>query len=470
MYRLRADLGREVGDDGKLVALDDRAYGRRIDLGPATAALAASLDGRPLEALLDEVGREHGRARVENMLRRFILLGLVEEASAEVTARIAAVRSGEARLMPTVLAGSRFGCQGSGACCQGHRLGPLSDEDVARLEALGQGGAVITLARDDESEGRYLAQVDGRCTFLEDDNRCGLHRRHGAESKPGFCRLYPLELAATIEGLKLYDKGACATLARSARSGLPLAEQLVSARALAGTPPLTHPVVRFSDRLLYDYAHHLAFTRAAIALVERRAGSAGETLRALGRLAARLGEALAGFPLEAGEPERARDAALAAEPAALFAPVSLGLMQEGSEMLSIVLGDLEEVAAAPGVRAALGERLAGDMQAMAAAARARAALLSDPDAAPPARAPVDDETLRLSLSQQLFSTRSLVADRPMAGLLRMAVIAACAVAHDDLSLGHSLAVRLLEVKSAAGVLVQHEELAAPALEGMPLVL
>jgi Fe-S-cluster containining protein len=469
MFHLRADLARELDDEGRLVALDDRVYGRRIDLGPATAALAAALDGRPRDALLDELGRAHGRARVESMLRRFLLLGLVEEASPGTTARLAAIRSGEARLLPSVLAGSRFGCQGSGACCRGHRLGPLADEDVARLESLGHGEAVITLERDDGGSARYLRQVEGRCLFLEDDDRCGLHRRHGADSKPGFCRLYPLELAATIEGLKLYDKGACATLARSARSGLPLAEQLGEARAIAGTPPLYHPVVRFSDRLLYDHAHHLAFTRAGLGLVGRGAG-AGETLRALGRLALALGEALAAFPLEPGEPERARDAVLGADPAPLFAPASLGVQQEGAEMLSVVLADLEEVAAAPGVRAALGERQAGAMEALLAATRARALRLADPDAAPAPRAPVDDETLRLSIAQQLFSTRSLVADRPLAGLLRMAVVCACAATHADLSLGHSLAVRLLEVKSAAAVLVQHEELASSSLEGMALVL
>jgi hypothetical protein len=330
---------------------------------------------------------------------------------------------------------------------------------------------VVVLPRDDGEPARYLAQVEGRCGFLEDDDRCGLHRRHGADAKPGFCRLYPLELAATVEGLKLYDKGACATLARSARAGLPLAAQVAPAIALAGIPPLYHPVVRFSDRLLYDYAHHLAFTRAAIVLVGRSLAGAGRTLRALGRLAEALGVALAAFPLETGEPERTRDAVLGADPAPLLEDTSLGLMQEGAEMMSVVLADLEEVAAAPGVRAALGGRLAGDMEALVGRARATAAARSEPAGPPaPPRPPLDEDTLRLSLAQQLFSTRSLVADRPIAGLLRMAVILTCAAVHDDLSVGHSLAVRLLEVKSAAAVLVQNEELTRPVLEGAPLLL
>src|SRR5438132_192651 len=37
-----------------------------------------------------------------------------------------------------------------------------------------------------------LAFVDGRCTMLEGDGRCGLHARLGPEGKPDGCRSFPL--------------------------------------------------------------------------------------------------------------------------------------------------------------------------------------------------------------------------------------------------------------------------------------
>jgi hypothetical protein len=443
-------------------ALEDPAYGRRIDLGPATAALAARLDGRDVDALIEELARAHGgRARVESMLRRFLLLGLVEEASPGTASRLRALRAGEARLAPVVLAGARFACQGSGACCAGHRLGPLADEDVASLAARGLGDAVVALEREGEPA-RYLRQVDGRCGFLEDDAGCGLHRRHGAEAKPGFCRLYPLEVMATVEGLRLLDGGGCATFAVSAGSGPPLAEQFPAARALVPRlPPIAHPVVRHSDRLLYDFAHVLAFTRWAIALLDTRRAPAGATLRAIGRRLVELGEAFAALPLEVGEPERTRDAVLA-RPAELEPP-SGGLVREGAEMISVVAADLAELASGATVRAAFGERLAGEMAATLAAARDLT--LRESEGATTPRRDLD-ALLRLSFRTSLFGPQALVADRPFAGLLRMAVIAACARASRDESLGHSHAVRLLGLRAAQSVLVQHEELALSALDGL----
>jgi Fe-S-cluster containining protein len=459
-FHLRGDLGRVV-EDGRLVALEDPVFARRIDLGPATAALAERLDGRPTAELLAALAVEHGpRPRVENMLRRFLLLGLVDEAAVETRARLGALRRGEARLVPAVLAGARFACQGSGACCQGHRLGPLADADAARLEALGLADAVVQA-----SDGRFLAQIDGRCRFLEGDARCGLHRLHGAEAKPGFCRLYPLEVAATLEGMKIFDRGGCARIAQSARAGLPLAEQAPDVLALTGQAhDLFHPVVRLDERTLCDYAHLLPFARAAIALVGRRAAGPGASLRAVGRWLARFGSALASCPLEPGEPERSRDAVLAAEPAELFAAVPDGVEREGAEMLGVVLADLGELAATLG--ATFGARYAAAI--VATLSRARDACFAVAEGGAPPRHDAA-ELVRLSLAQQLFSTYTVVADRATAGILRMAVLAACAVTADDPSRAHSHAVRLLGVNAAAAVLVQHEELTPAALDGIALL-
>ncbi len=147
---LRADLARI--DEA---TLHDPLFDRRIDLGPATAAMVSLLDGRPLEEVAAALTGEHGpRARVDSMLRRFMLLGLIEGASPRTLARLRSVRGGEA-LPHVVLEGSRFACQGSGACCRDHRLGPLSDDDVGpparrrrgRAPARGGGGALPAAGR-----------------------------------------------------------------------------------------------------------------------------------------------------------------------------------------------------------------------------------------------------------------------------------------------------------------------------------
>jgi len=160
-------------------------------------------------------------------------------------------------------------------------------------------------------------------------------------------------------------------------------------------------------------------------------------------------------------------------------------MQEGAEMMSLVLADLEEAARGTAVRRAYGDRLAAEMAEVLAAARQAALRRSDPgaprDGAAPLVQPEVDDVLRLSLRQQLFGPRALVADRPVAGLLRMAVLctaavwgarrrAGAAVGAAELGAGHSLAARLLELGSAAAVLVQHEELAPSIFAGLPLLL
>jgi hypothetical protein len=157
-------------------------------------------------------------------------------------------------------------------------------------------------------------------------------------------------------------------------------------------------------------------------------------------------------------------------------------------MLTYVLSDLGALADGSIGSLSFGPRLRDEMAAALELTRRACEWLADPStAAPPAGAdvpltPACHDVLRLSLRQLLFGPRSLVADRPLPALLgaavRMAVAvwtararaAPAAAGPADLSRGHSLAARLLEVPAAAAVLVQHEDLAASILEGMALVV
>ncbi|MGQ0534681.1 MAG: YkgJ family cysteine cluster protein [Methanobacteriota archaeon] len=69
------------------------------------------------------------------------------------------------------------------ACCHDTEM-PLTEADRARLSAAGHDPA--RFAREDDGWLR-LANVGGRCHFLDAGGRCGVY-----EIRPEGCRLYPL--------------------------------------------------------------------------------------------------------------------------------------------------------------------------------------------------------------------------------------------------------------------------------------
>lgn len=108
----------------------------------------------------------------------------------------------------------RHRCDGTGGCCEGHRIGPLDDAFRERLpdvlEALGDPrpvegpGGVVEVG---EIEGRTVAWLrareDGRCAFLEDGGGCRIHGALGAAAKPLVCRLFPAVFVRTEDGVRV---------------------------------------------------------------------------------------------------------------------------------------------------------------------------------------------------------------------------------------------------------------------------
>ena len=91
-------------------------------------------------------------------------------------------------------------CDGCGASCQGHWIGPLEQgfvsETTARMPEL--------RAKYPQLEGKlpfvrivpndsalFLNSETGQCVFLDQDLRCILHKEYGAEGKPTICRMFP---------------------------------------------------------------------------------------------------------------------------------------------------------------------------------------------------------------------------------------------------------------------------------------
>lgn len=438
--------------------LVDALLDRTIDVDDTTADVARRLDGAtPWPAVRDAViALGHDGDDADTALRSLMLLHHVEGAGDELTARLVRVVGGEEAVSTSILAGARFACQGSGACCSAYSFGPLTDGDVARLDGLDLATAFpgLTPPFVDEREGaRYLRKRGDRCAFLADDHRCGLHRAFGAEAKPHFCRLYPLEAFATVDGLRIVDRGTCATFGVSARRGLPLVDDLPRVHALLDPPVLHHPAV-VVDRRAWDYGLYLRFTRAALDLADRDGEGALACLGAAGRCLDALSMATDRCPLEPGQPDATVDALLALDGALWFRPPRPAAAARGLQALATLVEALSE---AVGAAIERGEGAASTpvfREFRAAAAPLAAALRAEVEPGPAPRHADDvEEALRLSLRQQLFGQHAHVGGHAGIGLVRIGLVHVFALAGAraqagarplaaaDLGRGHSIANR-----------------------------
>jgi len=462
--------------------------GRSLLLDGAAAALAPLLDGATEWSTLRStlVERGHAEVTVDTALRRLLFLYAVEGAGDATVARIERVLRGEEALPTSILEGARFGCQGSGACCQGYAFGPLTDADIAGLDALDLAATFPHAAApyiDENENGRYLRHDGDRCVFLTPERRCGLHAAFGSDAKPGFCRLFPLESFATIEGIRVVDRGTCATFAVSSRVGLPLVDDLPRVRPLLRPPVLHHPVV-LVEEWPWDYAVFLRFTTAATTLVKRTIGTACETLMAVGNGLDAMIEAMADCPLEQGQPDAIVSDVLASDAASWYRTPPIETALVGTRAWSELFRALAAAA-----RAALdrGETHASAHELIELFERMAALLLTDSlvavappravSGAPSMRSEID-QALRISMRQQLFGSHALVRGHAPAGLVRIAVIQLLALAGaridageraltaPDLDRGHVLATRGFESGRFDAVLVEHEPQWRALLDGL----
>lgn len=418
-----------VSREGDHAVVSDPVTARRLDLGPIFPVLDR-LDGRPADAIIGELG-----PGADPVLRTLALLLLLDGPGAAHVARLRDLRAGRAPLPLRTLPEQRFSCQGSGGCCRSFVFGPLTDADVARVAALdltpwGLGPRFWEdHPRPDGRVDRFLRTTpDGRCLFLGEGERCGLHATYGATQKPGFCQLFPLSFHPTVAGLKVYDGGECASFPASARLGPPIAEIFAEQQDLLPAHlPLQHPVVHAG--LPVDTSWFLALQDTWVAGVEEAAPA--DTLRALGARFARWSAALRAFPLVDGEPEGTLAAALS-EPVAPWTPDDAGLPR--LRALAAELRDLFAAVDQSPNPPPFGKPLVAALRRLADGDP-----LPPPDADEPAR-------MRLSLRGSLFGHRALVEGRPGAALLRLALswlVARHVAAEHGPALGHMVAARRL---------------------------
>lgn len=465
-------------DDGKLA---DGLLQREMGLEPTAAAVAARLDGATawddIRAALVAAG--HDADDIDAALRSFLRLFLVEGAGDDDVARLVRMIKSDEAVSTTILAGARFGCQGSGGCCQGYSFGPLATEDIATLDGLDLAAAFPHVAApyvEDRDSGVYLRAVDGRCVFLAGDRRCGLHAAFGADAKPGFCRLYPLESFATVHGVRVVDRGTCSTFGTSARTGLPMVDDMDRLRPLLGAHVLHHPVV-LVDGEGWDHGLYLRFTAAADELIRNRRGTAPEALHALGRCLDALATVVGHCPLEPGQPDGLVDSVLATDEAAWFRAPRAEATEASVATVVTMLDRLAAVVLQTVIEGRARATTPRCREFVALVTGAAATLTAGPPA--PVRCTPDaDEALRISMQQQLFGRRALIEGHAGAGLVRLGLIQLLAlsgaradaggrpVTAADLSRGHMLAVRLLETGILDGVLVAHEPSWRLVLDGL----
>src|SRR4051812_15457228 len=90
-------------------------------------------------------------------------------------------------------------CHATGTCCQEYRV-PLTEEEQQRIEAQGWRPEDLGGHQPFRRHGWFRPRTflerrpDGGCVFLSPEGRCRIHERHGYETKPLACRLFPFVL------------------------------------------------------------------------------------------------------------------------------------------------------------------------------------------------------------------------------------------------------------------------------------
>jgi hypothetical protein len=431
------------------------------------------------------------QTEVERELRRLLLLGLLEGTCGSFREKLERIRNGE-RLPPIVLEGSRFGCQSSGECCRGYVFGPVSEQEKTRIESLHPAKAMPQLglkplfvaAGFNSGRPTYqLATLGEACVFLDQGSRCGLHRAFGPAAKPALCQLYPLAAVATIGGLKVYDRGECATFAVSAKTGDSLRENIPKIRALVNED-IYHPTVMLDEFWSCDYGVILALGQRLDN--EACANRPWQALHVIGHAIRDFILALTQCPIEAGQPE-AEIAALLSRLGSAFGIPDAAAAANASKGLSI----LANLAWAVGQQIAPTESLASafiestavlseicenwlNERPMSERASAATAIAMGSDA---------ELALTLSLRHMLFG-ELLLDDYLPAGLLRMALVLLLAtvgarlraldegeetVSARHLSFSHMVTKRKLNRPNPHLLLRASGEQAWPILDTLPLV-
>lgn len=171
-------------------------------------------------------------------------------------------------------------CHGCTHCCQEYQIN-VTDEERSRIEAQGwdQDAALAgtpLFVRVGAWWSRRFAlnqRPSGACVFLNEQGRCRIHERFGAEAKPLACRLYPFMLIPAGKEWRVGLRFSCPSAA--ANRGQPAAEHRLDfqAREFAqqtGVRPdaVAPPPLRPGQQV--DWSDLVRFTETLLGLLEDR--------------------------------------------------------------------------------------------------------------------------------------------------------------------------------------------------------
>jgi lysine-N-methylase len=256
-----------VGGDERVV-LHDLRSGRLVQLGPREWSLLAEADGtRDLPGIVLAAARAGAFAR-EPALRAFLeqlheaglLAGEAAPEPADDAARDAPPPDRPLALLPDF----SLHCDGRGSCCRLYASVLFSPVETARARALQpktlDGGAdpsrVFLPERGSAPcAGSAVAQIDGRCAYLGEADRCALHRAGGPEAKPLGCTLFPASFLDDGERIRVsaWIECACVLASVGRPGGAPLLDS--RARTRADLDPAVH-VERLPERVLVRDGDH----------------------------------------------------------------------------------------------------------------------------------------------------------------------------------------------------------------------
>jgi len=128
------------------------------------------------------------------------------------------------RTLPVV---QNWDCHVTGTCCKEYRV-TLSPDEVERLQKQNWSKEELGGLAPFKYTGPFWRRVvqlnhreDGSCVFLSPEGRCRIHEKHGYETKPLPCRLFPFVLVPVADHWRVGLRFACPSAAANKGRALP---------------------------------------------------------------------------------------------------------------------------------------------------------------------------------------------------------------------------------------------------------
>ncbi|MHC4870279.1 MAG: YkgJ family cysteine cluster protein [Planctomycetota bacterium] len=124
--------------------------------------------------------------------------------------------------------GVNYTCTGCGLCCSKGWCISLSNENLQEFQKINWAekypyleGAELFVPIGNQY--RFGMDDNGRCLFLDSENKCLIHREIGFAEKALTCRFYPLTMTATDNGVRVGAHFSCPAVAEG--GGVPLSDR-----------------------------------------------------------------------------------------------------------------------------------------------------------------------------------------------------------------------------------------------------